>query len=107
MDRRNAPRIRFAKKPGFTVKLILKRFLLIDKEILGILRDLSEGGASLFVQDDYRKYISSANVGQAVRLISESSGISFRLEKKGKIYRISESNKQISIIVIFDKKAAS
>jgi hypothetical protein len=107
MDRRNTPRIKFARKPGFTVKLFMRRFFLTDREILGILRDLSEGGATLFIHDDYKKYITSASKGKEVRLISENSGISFRLERKGTINRINESNKHLSVVVVFNKRAAS
>jgi hypothetical protein len=107
MDRRNTPRIKFARKPGFTVKLFMRRFFLTDREILGVLRDLSDGGATLFIHDDYRKYITRSSKGKEVRLISEISGLSFRIERKGTINRVSESNKHVSVVVVFNKRAAS
>ena len=106
IDRREFPRVKFAKKSVYTVKLILKRYVLRDKVILCILRDFSDGGASLLVREEFAKYISKANVGQRVCLISENSEISFRVKKKGRILRIIENYSQVSIVVIFQHKAA-
>ena len=106
MDRRESPRVKFAKKSVYTVKLVLKRYFLRDKVILCILRNFSDGGASLLVRDEFAKFITKANIGQRVCLISENSEISFRVKKKGKILRIIENYRQVSIVVIFQHKAA-
>ena len=75
MDRRQSPRIKFAKnKPGFIIKLVVKRFFFKDRVILCTLRDISEGGASLQVTNEDKKYISEADSGKRVQLISSIEG---------------------------------
>jgi hypothetical protein len=101
IDRRLSPRIKFAKKSEFTVFLILKRFILMDREIECILRDLSEGGASVMVKDEFRKYISESNRGQTAHLVSNNPGLSFHLKKKGRILRIIEEKGRVSLILAF------
>ena len=104
IDRRGIPRIKFAKRSDFAVTLILKRFFLRDKKIVCILRDLSDGGALLLVEGEYAEYIAKAYLGQKAHIVSESSGISFRLKKKGKILRIIEDGNQVSVAVVFSNQ---
>ncbi len=106
LERRDAPRIKFPDRAGFIVKLIMKRFFFSDKVILCILRDYSDGGASLRVKDEYSKYITSSNLGKQAYLVSENSEIPFRLKRKGKILRVIEKNSQKSIVIIFPRSAS-
>ncbi len=107
LDRRGAARIKFPDKAGYTVKLIMKRFFLSDREILCILRDYSDGGASLRVKDEFSKYVTTSSLGNTAYLVSENSEIPFRLRKKGRILRVVENNSQKSIVIIFPHPAHS
>src|SRR5271157_4508136 len=79
-DRRQSPRIKFTKnKPGFYITLFLERFFFKNREVVCKLRDLSEGGASLLITDEFKKYFSEHSVGKNIRLISENAELSFRL----------------------------
>lgn len=101
-DRRQSPRITFArKKPGFLVTLTMKRFFFQDREITCMLRDISEGGASLLVNDEQGKYVTDKCVGRSVRLLSENPEVSFRLNKKGKVMRVISNNDGVTVVVIF------
>ncbi len=101
IDRRISPRIRLAKKTGYTVTLYLERFFFKDRAIICTLRDISEGGASLLVSGEYAKYISKSDVGTGVKLLSENSGISFSLMRKGKVLRVIKDDGGISLVIIF------
>ena len=101
-DRRQSPRITFTRKtPGFFVTLSMKRFFFRDKEITCKLRDLSEGGASLLVNDEFTKYIKENCVGRIVHLLSENPEVSFRLHRKGRIMRIIRNKDGVTVVVIF------
>jgi hypothetical protein len=105
MDRRQSPRIKFAKnKSDFFVKLHLKRFFFKDRELLCRLRDISEGGASLLIDDEFKKYVSENNVGARAQLISESSELSFRLMRKGRVMRVINEHGQMTVVVLFKKQ---
>jgi hypothetical protein len=106
LERRETPRIKFPNKTGFTVKLIMKRFFLSDRVIWCILRDYSDGGASLRVKDEYSKYVNPSNLGKQAYLVSENTEIPFRLKKKGRILRVIEKNSQKSIVIIFPRSAS-
>ncbi|MBP7735210.1 MAG: PilZ domain-containing protein [Spirochaetes bacterium] len=101
-ERRTSPRTRFsAKKTGFSVTLVMKRFFLRDKAITCVLRDISEGGASLLVNDEYKKYVTERSVGNGVRLLSENPEISFRLHRKGRVLRVLNNEEGVTAVVIF------
>jgi hypothetical protein len=101
-DRRHSPRIKFpTNKKGFFVTITLERFFFKDREIICKLRDLSEGGASLYVNGELKKYISARSIGKGVRLITENRDLSFRLMRRGKVIRIIKEDNDISIVVAF------
>jgi len=103
-DRRQSPRIKFSrKKTGFFVKLIMKRFFFKAREITCTLRDLSEGGASLLVKEEFEKYISEKSVGNSVQLLSENPEISFRLHRKGKLIRVISNEDGVTAVVMFTR----
>ena len=105
-DRRHSPRIKFGKKKsGFFVKLIMKRFFFKDREITCMLRDLSEGGASLLVKEEYSRYITEKSVGTGVQLLSENPEISFRLHRKGRVIRVINDVNGVTAVVMFSKAA--
>jgi hypothetical protein len=105
-DRRQSPRIRFnRKKTGFFVKLIMKRFFFKDREITCMLRDLSDGGASLLVKNEFEKYITEKSVGSSVQLLSESPEISFRLQRRGRVIRVFSDDNGVTAVVMFTKSA--
>jgi len=102
IDRRKSPRIKFTKnKPGFYVTLFLDRFFFAEREVVCRLRDLSEGGASLLVEDEFKKYFSEKSVGKSVRLISENPEVSFRISKKGRVLRVIDRDGEVSVVVVF------
>jgi hypothetical protein len=105
IDRRKSPRIKFSKnRPGFYVTLFLDRFFFAEREVVCKLRDLSEGGASLLVEDEFKKYFSEKSIGKSVRLISESPEVSFRLSKKGRVMRVIDRDGEVTIVVVFTKQ---
>jgi hypothetical protein len=105
MDRRKSPRKKFKRsRPGFFVKLIVKRFFFKDREIVCALRDISEGGASLLLNDADRKYFTRNGAGTKVRLLSENPDLSFRLERRGRILRVVEMDGQMTVVVVFDRR---
>ncbi len=83
----------------------MKRFFFKDREIICVLRDLSEGGASLLVKDEYRKYITEKSVGNSVHLLSESPEISFRMHRKGRVIRVFSDDNGVTAVVMFSKSA--
>ena len=101
-DRRKSPRIRVSRKAGYKVTLFLKRFFFKERMIICTLRDLSEGGASLLVENEYAKYISPANIGAHVRLLSENTEITFSLTRRGRILRVIEETGSKSIVIMFN-----
>ena len=104
-ERRKSPRIRFKRnRPGFFVTLIVKRFFFKDREILCELCDISEGGASLLINEKDRKHITDAGVGTGVRLLSENPELSFRLLRKGRILRVIESDGRLTVVVEFVRR---
>lgn len=106
LDRRKSPRIKFTKsKPGFYVTLFLERFFFSEREVVCKLRDLSEGGASLLVAEEFKKYFSEKSVGKSVRLISENPEVSFSLSKKGRVMRVIDRDGEVSIVVVFTKQS--
>lgn len=106
-ERRKSPRICFKRnRPGFFVTLIVKRFFFKDREILCELRDISEGGASLLINDKDRKHIADAGVGTGVRLLSENPDLSFRLLRKGRILRILDLDGRLTVVVEFLRQGA-
>jgi hypothetical protein len=105
-ERRLSPRIKFGrKKSGFFVKLIMKRFFFKEREIICMLRDLSEGGASLLVKEEYQKYITEKSIGTGVQLLSENPEISFRLHRKGRVIRVFSDDNGVTAVVLFSKSA--
>jgi hypothetical protein len=105
MDRRQSPRIKFTRnKPGFYITLFLERFFFKDREIICKLRDLSEGGASLLVNDEFKKYFSEHSVGKSARIISENPEVSFRLSKKGRVMRVINHDGDVTVVVVFTKQ---
>ena len=106
LDRRKSPRIKFTKnKPGFYVTLFLERFFFKDREIVCKLRDLSEGGASLLVADEFKNYFSEKSVGKGVHLVSENPEVSFRLSRKGRVMRVIDRDGDVSVVVVFTKQS--
>lgn len=107
MERRQSPRIKFPQnRSDFFVKLMLKRFFFKDREILCKLRDISEGGASLLIDEAYRKYVSEHNIGARAQVISESTELSFRLHRKGRVMRVINDRDQTTVVVLFKKQPA-
>ncbi|OHD63546.1 MAG: hypothetical protein A2176_07110 [Spirochaetes bacterium RBG_13_51_14] len=105
-DRRKSPRIKFAmSKPGFSVRLILKRFFFKDREIECRLRDISEGGASLLVSKEYKKYVHEKCVGTSARLVSENAELSFQLLRKGRVMRVIDRDNELTVVVQFTSPA--
>lgn len=105
MDRRHSPRIKFIpNKSDFNVKLLLKRFFFKDRELICKLRDISEGGASLLIEDEYKKYVSDQYVGARAQVISESPELSFRLHRKGRVMRVINDHDQMTVVVLFKKQ---
>lgn len=107
MERRQSPRITFPhNKSDFFVKLMMKRFFFKDRELLCKLRDISEGGASLLIDDACKKYVSEHNVGARVQVISESSELSFRLHRKGRVMRVIDDHGHMTVVILFKKQPA-
>jgi hypothetical protein len=105
-DRRQSPRIKFPKyKSGFVVTILLERFFFKEREILCKLRDISEGGASLLVNDDYKKYVNERSVGKVVQLVSENADLAFKLLRKGRVLRVIKEGESITLVVIFTRHA--
>ncbi len=105
-DRRTSPRTRFSgKETGFSVTLVMKRFFFRDKSITCVLRDISEGGASLLVDDAYKKYVTVRSVGSGVRLLSVNPEISFRLHRKGRVARVMNDEEGVTAVVVFTRSA--
>lgn len=105
-ERRTSPRIRFSgNRARFSVTLVMKRFFFRDKAITCVLRDISEGGASLLVDDKYEKYVTERSVGNGVWLLSENPEISFRLHRKGKVMRVMNNEEGVTAVVIFTRSA--
>lgn len=105
MERRKSPRIKFPKnRSDFSVKLMLKRFFFKDREIICKLRDISEGGASLLIDDAYRKFVSEQNVGARAQVISESPELSFRLHRRGRVMRVINEQDHLTVVVLFKKQ---
>ncbi len=103
-DRRQSPRIKFGrKKTGFFVKLTIKRFFFKAREITCMLRDLSEGGASLLVKEEFAKYITDKSVGTSVQLLSENPEISFRLHRRGRLIRVISNEDGVTAVVMFTR----
>jgi len=106
MDRRKSPRIKFIKnKPGFYVTLFLGRFFFKDREVVCKLRDLSEGGASLLVNDEFKKYFSESSIGKSVHLVSENPEVSFRLSRKGRVMRVIGRDGEVTVVVVFTRQS--
>jgi hypothetical protein len=106
-ERRKSPRVRFKRnRPGFFVTLIVKRFFFKDREILCELRDISEGGASLLINEKDRKHFSDASAGTGVRLLSENPDLSFRLMRKGRILRVVDPDGRLTVVVEFVRRSA-
>jgi hypothetical protein len=106
-DRRRSPRIHFKRnRPGFFVTLIVNRFFFKDREMTCALRDISEGGASLLVNEKDRRHITEKSVGTAVRLLSENPELSFRLLRKGRILRVIESEGRMTVVVEFIRRTS-
>lgn len=105
MERRQSPRIKFPRnRSDFLVTLLMKRFFFKDREIICKLRDISEGGASLLIDDEYKKYVSEQNVGARAQVISESPELSFRLHRKGRVMRVIKDHDQLTVVVLFKKQ---
>ncbi len=105
-ERRQSPRITYTrKKSGFFVTLLMKRFFFRERVITCMLRDLSEGGASLLVNDDSRRHVTEKCVGRSVQLLSENPEVSFRLHRKGRIIRVISNDEGVTAVVMFSRLA--
>ncbi len=106
-ERRKSPRVRFKRnRPGFLVTLIVKRFFFKDREFQCELRDISEGGAPLLINEKDRRHIAGAGVGTGVRLLSENPDLSFRLMRKGRILRMIDEDGRLTVVVEFLRRSA-
>ncbi|MBN2158646.1 MAG: PilZ domain-containing protein [Spirochaetes bacterium] len=102
MDRRKSPRIKIPKnKPGFNITLTLKRFFFKDREVLCRLRDISEGGASLLINEEYARYVTERCIGARAQMISESPELSFRLWRKGRVMRVIKNGSAVTVVIVF------
>lgn len=106
MDRRQSPRIRIPKnKPGFNITLTLKRFFFKDREVLCRLRDISEGGASLLVNEAYARYVTERCIGARAQMVSENPELSFRLWRKGRVMRVIKNGADVTVVIVFTRPA--
>lgn len=83
----------------------MKRFFFKARDITCMLRDLSEGGASLLVNKEFEKYITEKSVGNNVQLLSEDPEISFRLQRKGRVIRVISNEDGVTAVVMFTRSA--
>lgn len=100
MDRRKFPRIKISKnKSGFVVKLIIKRIFFADKIITCKLRDLSEGGVSVYINGNTCDLVTEKDIGRDVILKAEGSEIPFN--RKGRLSRVimEDNNRKILVLV--------